>query len=93
MQITRTTPFRLMILHLSQIFLTLARTFMILTACLRRLDQREIKRRKEARRTAASKNSSQTQFGIVPGRAGRMLGAEGKDHTDGPKPERRPRHL
>lgn len=29
MQITRTTPDRLMILHFSQIFLTLARTFMV----------------------------------------------------------------
>jgi hypothetical protein len=37
MQITRTTPLRLMILHLSQIFLTLARTFMFQFALLRRL--------------------------------------------------------
>jgi hypothetical protein len=36
MQITRTTPLRLMILHLSQIFLTLARTFMFQIAIHRR---------------------------------------------------------
>ena len=37
MQMTRTTPLRLIILHLSQIFFTLARTFMIQTEPYARL--------------------------------------------------------